>query len=99
MLSNSRNKWPGGDLSSGEHDGRFSKLDELDDLAPSGHGVKVLAGKMAGAGNRRERNDGRLEEGGTPSSPGMVVPSMRIGVRTDVVVEISDRLAYNDRLY
>ena len=88
MLS-SKPKWGGGSTGS-ELDGSFNRLDEMEDLRPLGHGVEVGTGprpaSMAGDGGA-----------GTPS--GGALPSMRIGVKTDVVVETSERLVYNDRLY
>lgn len=86
----SKPKWGGGESTSSEVDGRFSRLDEMDDLRPLGHGVEVRSGTRAAskAGN---------EGAGLPAE--MVVPSRRIGVKTDVVVETSERLTYNDRLY
>lgn len=85
----SKPKW-GEESHSSEHDGRFSRLDEMDDLRPLGHGVNVRAGESTTSMNRGD---------GAGVDPGMVVPSRRIGVKTDVVVETSERLAYNDRLY
>ena len=76
-------KW-GGESASSEQDGRFSRLDEMDDLRPLGHKVAV------GRGN---------EDEGTGAPAEMAVPSRRIGVTTDVIVETSERLTYNDRLY
>ena len=80
----SRPRWTGVESASSERNGRFDRLDEMDDLRPLGHVANVNAGMNE-------------EENGLPS--GMVVPSSRIAVKTDVVVETSERLAYNDRLY
>ena len=85
----SKPKW-GGDSTSSEVDGGFSRLDEMDDLRPLGHGVKV------GTGTRPTSMTGN-EGAGMPTE--MAVPSTRIGVKTDVVVETSERLPYNDRLF
>ena len=84
--SSSGRKWFG---SKGTNsDGRFSSLDENnDDLAPLGHGVSVHGGMDA---------KGQSEESGDVE---MRVPRRGIGVKTDVVVSTSERLAYNDRLY
>ncbi|MDI1491216.1 MAG: hypothetical protein OHK93_002423 [Ramalina farinacea] len=84
--SSSGRKWFG---SKGTNsDGRFSSLDENnDDLAPLGHGVSVRGGMDA-----KEQS---LEHGDVE----MQVPQSGIGVKTDVVVSTSERLAYNDRLY
>ena len=81
----SKPKWGVGESNGSERDGRFSRLDEMDDLRPLGHTVKVNA-----ATNEEEGE-------GLPSD--MVIPNTRIGVKTDVVVETSERLSYNDRLY
>ena len=72
---------------SSELDGRFSRLEEMDDLRPLGHEVEVGTAARADGG----------ESGGGPD--GMPVPDSGIGVKTDVIVETSGRLAYNDRLY
>ena len=85
----SKPKW-GGESTSSERDGRFSRLDEMDDLRPLGHGVEV------GTGTRAPSRTGN-EAVEMPTR--MAVPSKRIGVKTDIVVETSERLTYNDRLY
>ena len=85
----SKSKWVGESTSS-EIDGRFSRLDEMDDLRPLGHGVEVGTGTRATSMTGKE---------GARMPAEMAVPSRRIGVKTDVVVETSGRLAYNDRLY
>ena len=72
-----------------ERDGRFSRLEEMDDLRPLGHDVDVHAVKRASSMNEDEAR----------MSTDIAVPSSRIGVTTEVVVETSDRLVYNDRLY
>lgn len=70
------------------NDGRFSSLDENnDDLAPLGHSVSVHGG-MDAKGQSVESGDVEMQ-----------VPQSGIGVKTDVVVSTSERLAYNDRLY
>ena len=69
-------------------DGSFSRLDEMNDLRPLGHGVQVDAAARKGG-----------TEGADVTDPEMAVPSRRIGVKTDVVVETSERLEYNDRLF
>ena len=61
----------------------------MDDLRPLGHGVDVHAGKRAS----------RMSGNGSGMQTDIAVPSSRIGVTTEVVVETSERLAYNDRLY
>lgn len=61
----------------------------MDDLRPLGHDVDVHAGKRASSMNGDEAR----------MSTDIAVPSSRIGVTTEVVVETSDRLVYNDRLY
>ena len=55
----------------------------------------------AGAGTRPASRGGEegQGEGGAGREREMAVPSWRIGVKTDVVVETSERLVYNDRLY
>ena len=58
-------------------------------MRPLGHDVDVQAGERASWMN----GDGA----GMPTD--IAVPSRRIGVKTEVVVETSERLAYNDRLY
>ena len=70
--------------------GRFSQLDEMDDLRPLGHGAEAYPGTRSPSitGNG---------DAGIPEE--MAVPSRRIGVKTDIVVERTDRLSYNDRLY
>ena len=88
-VMSSKPKW-GGDSAHSDLDGRFSRLDEMDDLRPLGHGVKV------GTGTRAHSTDGNEE---VDTATEMVVPSRRIGVKTDVIVETSERLTYNDRLY
>lgn len=85
-VMSSKPKW-GGDS---ELDGSFSRLDEMNDLRPLGHGVQVGTGPQV--------MDKAGDEGAVMSSE-MTVPSRRIGVKTDVVVETSERLTYNDRLY
>ena len=72
-----------------EGDGGFSRLEEMDDLRPLGHDVDVHAGKRASS----------MSGIGSGMATDIAVPSRRIGVRTEVVVETSERLAYNDRLY
>lgn len=84
-VMSSKPKWAGGESHSSEPDGRFSRLDEMDDLRPLGHVAKI--------------NGAMDEEEATRMPIEMLVPSTRIGVKTDVVVETSDRLTYNDRLY
>ena len=79
-----------GDSTGSELDGGFSRLDEMDDLQPFGHGVQVTAGSRPTSMNGDE---------GVGTDAEMPVPSRRIGVKTDVIVETSDRLTYNDRLY
>ena len=73
-----------------ESDGRFSCLDEGSDLRPLGHGVEVRGGETSPG-----------EEGNEGTGTRMEVNAQRTGieVRTDVVVETSKRLVYNDRLY
>ena len=74
-----------------ESDGRFSCLDEGSDLRPLGHGVEVRGGETT---PREERDEG--------TGTRMRMENARrtgIEVRTDVVVETSKRLVYNDRLY
>ena len=61
----------------------------MDDLRPLGHGVQISTGMRA--------EDGGAE--GEFAEIEMEVPSERIIVKTDVVVETSERLIYNDRLY
>lgn len=83
--SSSRRRWFGSKRTN--NDGRFSSLDENnDDLAPLGHGVSIHGGMAKGHS---------LESGNVE----MEVPQSGIGVKTDVVVSTSERLAYNDRLY
>ena len=82
----SKPKW-GGDS---ELDGSFSRLDEMDNLRPLGNGVEVVTGTRAAPENGNEGE-------GMPTD--IAVPSRRIGVKTDIVVETSERLIYNDRLY
>ena len=84
----SKPKWPGLSDDS-ERDGRFSRLEELDDMRPLGHDVDVQAGERASWTNGN----------GTGMATDIAVPNRRIGVKTEVVVETSERLAYNDRLY
>ena len=62
----------------------------MDDLRPLGHEVEVRTGTRAASMTGDEG-------AGIPAE--MSVPSKRIGVKTDVVVETSERLTYNDRLY
>ena len=81
----SKPKWGGGESNSSERDGRFSRLDEMDDFRTLGHVAKV--------------NAAIDEEEGAGMPMEMIVPITRIGVKTDVVVETSERLTYNDRLY
>ena len=88
-VMSSKPKW-GGESTHSEHDGRFSRLDEMDDLRPLGHGVEVRTGTRAPSMTGTELAD-------MPTK--MAVPSRRIGVKTDIVVETSERLTYNDRLY
>lgn len=83
----SKPRW-GKHATNSEVDGRFSQLDEMDDLRPLGHGVQISTGMTAGDG--AEGDLAEIEMG---------VPSRRIKVKTDVVVETSERLIYNDRLY
>ena len=85
----SKSKW-GAESTKSEVDGRFSRLDEMDDLRPLGHDVEVSTGTRAPSRSGDEGAD-------IPTS--MAVPARRIGVKTDVVVETSERLTYNDRLY
>ena len=61
----------------------------MDDLRPLGHGVDVHAGKRASS----------ISRDGAGTSTDIAVPNSRIGVKTEVKVETSERLAYNDRLY
>ena len=75
---------------SSEIDGRFSRLDEMDDLRPLGHEVEI---------GTESRDMSLTGNEGAGMSTGMAVPSRRIGVKTDVIVETSERLTYNDRLY
>ncbi|KAL8831105.1 MAG: hypothetical protein Q9191_001054 [Dirinaria sp. TL-2023a] len=63
---------------------RFSHLDEQDDLRPLGHGVFVRGGRL---------NDG------SPDMEDVEIPQHGINVRTEITLETSDRLIYNDRLY
>ena len=58
----------------------------MDDLRRVGHDVEVQAARRDGSRNGNEERN-------------MSVPDRRIGVKTDVVVETSERLPYNDRLY
>ena len=88
-IMSSKPKWKG-DSEYSEQDSRFSRLEEMDDLQPYGHGVRVHAGGKPKASDARE-------DAGNPHT--MAVPSSRIGVKTDVVVETIERPAYNDRLY
>ena len=75
--------------------GRFTRLDEeMDDLRPLGHDVKVGHG-----GDDVEGGGGQAGGAGGGGGIGMEVPSSGIGVKTDVIVETSGRYAYNDRLY
>ena len=61
----------------------------MDDLRPLGHGVKVT-------GNR---NTSMTENEAAERPMENIVPERGIRVKTDVVVETSERLTYNDRLY
>ena len=88
-VMSSKPKW-GGESTGSEVDGRFSRLDEMEDLRPLGHGVEVRTGTRATS---------RTGQEGAGMPPEMTVPSRRIGVKTDVIVETSERLPYNDRLY
>ena len=88
----SKPRW-GKHATNSEADGRFSQLDEMDDLRPLGHGVQISTGMKAGDGAGDEGVEGELAE------TEMGLPSRRIKVKTDVVVETSERLIYNDRLY
>ena len=83
----SKPRW-GKHATNSEVDGRFSQLDEMDDLRPLGHGVQISTGMRAGDGAEGELAE--IEMG---------VPSRMIKVKTDVIVETSERLIYNDRLY
>ena len=87
----SKPRW-GKHATKSENDGRFSQLDEMDDLRPLGHGVQISTGMRAedGVGDGAEEGLAEIEMG---------VPSEGIKVKTDVVVETSERLIYNDRLY
>lgn len=87
--TSSKPKWGGESAGS---DGPFSHLDEMDDLRPLGHGVQIDS-------RPRVKATGGDEESGMPKEMEMAVPSTRIGVKTDIVVETSERLTYNDRLY
>ena len=84
----SKPRW-GKHATNSEVDGRFSHLDENDDLRPLGHGVEISTGMRIGDGGA----EGELAE------IEMGVPSETIRVKTDVIVETSERLIYNDRLY
>ena len=95
VMSSTKPKWGADESRGSELDGRFSRLEEMEDLRPLGHGVNVRGGQ-GDAGSGTERGG---EEAGGLRQEEMVVPSRRIGVKTDVVVETSERLAYNDRLY
>ena len=63
---------------------RFSNFDEQDDLRPLGHGVSVRGGRP---------NDGQ------PDMDDVEIPQHGINVRTEITLDTSDRLIYNDRLY
>ena len=89
-VMSSKPKW-GGDSTSSEVDGRFSRLEEMDEMRPLGHGVVV------GTGTRATSTIGKDEGADMPAD--LAVPSRGIKVKTDVVVETSERLTYNDRLY
>ena len=71
-------------------DGSFSRLDEMDNIPPLGHEAEVRTGTRATSTSGKEGGD---------RSTDMAVPSQRIGVKKEVVVETSERLTYNDRLY
>ena len=88
VMSSSKSKW-GGDSSGSDN---FSRLDEMDDLRPLGHDVEVGTGPRPTSMSAHEA--GARRPSGMP-----VVPDRGIGVKTEVVVETSERLAYNDRLY
>ncbi|KAL9634008.1 MAG: hypothetical protein Q9164_004346 [Protoblastenia rupestris] len=77
----SKPNW-GGESSSSEQDGRFSRLDEMDDLRPLGHEVEVRTGTRA-TSMTGDEGAGRPAE--------MSVPSKRIGVKTDVVLNENRR--------
>lgn len=59
------------------------------DLRPLGHDVDVHAGNRASS----------MSGNGVGMPADIAVPSRRIGVKTEVVIRTSERLAYNDRLY
>lgn len=63
---------------------RFSNTDEHDDLRPLGHGVSVRGGRA---------------DDGHPDMEDVELPPHVIKVRTEVTLNTSDRLDYNDRLY
>ena len=86
----SKAKWGGGQSYSSQADRTFSQLDDMEDLRPLGHGTRV---------GRGSRTASMVGDEGPSMSNGLAVPSSRIGVKTDVVVETSERLTYNDRLY
>ena len=62
----------------------FSQLDESDDLRPLGHGVLVHGGNAY----TNQGDEAAIE-----------MPQNGITVKTEVTLEITDRLDYNDRLF
>ena len=62
----------------------FSHLDDGDDLRPLGHGVAIRGGK---------------DEGSQGGEEAMEMPEHGIAVKTEVILETTDRLEYNDRLF
>ena len=62
----------------------FSHLDESDDLRPLGHGIAIRGGKNDGSQGEDEM---------------MEMPEHGIAVKTEVILETTDRLEYNDRLF
>lgn len=65
-------------------DGNFSQLDELDDMRPFGHDVSVRGGRMGAS-----QGDEEVVE----------MPQKGIAVKTEITLETSNRLDYNDRLF
>lgn len=65
-------------------DGNFSHLDEPEDLRPLGYDAAVRGGSVNGPQGMEE---------------GVELPQHGINVRTEIEVESSERLDYNDRLY
>ena len=63
---------------------RYSQFDEQEDLRPLGHGISVRGGR---------HNAGRSDE------EEVEMPQHGINVRTEITLDTSDRLDYNDRLY